>query len=44
VTWGLSAMAFFEMILNFGATPRDAGLTAGARFMLKIDAESTPIC
>ena len=32
VTWGLSAMAFFEMILNFGATPRYAGLTAG-RFL-----------
>ena len=32
VTWGLSAMAFFEMILNFGATTRYAGLTAG-RFL-----------
>lgn len=32
VTWGLSAMAFFEMGLNFAATTRYTGLTTG-RFL-----------
>lgn len=29
ITWGLSAMAFFELVLNFAATTRHTGLTTG---------------